>query len=145
MSFYKINSNLFSKELEQLILKTANGVAYNFAKINKLKLILLAKLSVEFKNINYYYYYYHAKTIKCRFEVIETEVIKVLKNEGFSILTCIKIQETLKKKLNVNFRNYLILGECNPLFACKSLQAEDKIGAILPCNIIMQEQAPNTI
>jgi uncharacterized protein (DUF302 family) len=89
--------------------------------------------------------YYFTKTIKGRFEAIETEVIRLLKNEGFGILTRIDMQDTLKNKLNVDFRNYLILGACNAPFAYKALQAEDKIGAILPCRIIMQEQAPNTI
>ena len=89
--------------------------------------------------------YYFTKTIKGRFEAIETEVIRLLKNEGFGILTRIDMQDTLKNKLNVDFRNYLILGACNAPFAYKALQAEDKIGTMLPCNIIMQEHAPNTI
>ncbi len=89
--------------------------------------------------------YYFTKTITGHFEAIETEVIRLLKNEGFGILTRIDMQDTLKNKLNVDFRNYLILGACNPPFAYKALQAEDKIGTMLPCNIIMQEHAPNTI
>ncbi|MEH6537192.1 MAG: DUF302 domain-containing protein [Psychroserpens sp.] len=89
--------------------------------------------------------YYFTKTVKGGFEAIETEVTRLLKNEGFGILTCIDMQQTLQKKLNVGFRNYKILGACNPPFAYKALQAEDKIGTMLPCNIIIQEHAPNTI
>jgi len=89
--------------------------------------------------------YYFTKTITGRFEAIETEVIRLLKKEGFGVLTRIDMQDTLKEKLNVDFRNYMILGACNPPFAYKALQAEDKIGTMLPCNIIMQEHAPNTI
>jgi uncharacterized protein (DUF302 family) len=144
ISFYKTNPNLFTKELKSLILKTANGIAHAFAKINKSELIFLAKLSLEFKKTKDMTYYF-TKTVTGRFEAIETEVIRLLKNEGFGILTRIDMQETLKKKLNVDFRNYLILGACNPPFAYKALQAEDKIGTLLPCNIIMQEHAPNTI
>ena len=62
-----------------------------------------------------------------------------MKVEGFGILTEIDVQETLKKKLNVDFRRYKILGACNPPFAYKALTAEDKIGTMLPCNVIVQE------
>ena len=89
--------------------------------------------------------YYFTKTIKGRFEAIEAEVVRLLKTEGFGVLTRIDMQDTLKKKLNVGFRNYIILGACNPPFAYKALQAEDKIGTMLPCNVIVQEHAPNSI
>lgn len=89
--------------------------------------------------------YYFTKTITGRFEAIETDVIRLLKKEGFGVLTRIDMQDTLKKKLNVDFRNYMILGACNPPFAYKALQVEDKIGTMLPCNIILQEHAPNNI
>jgi uncharacterized protein (DUF302 family) len=68
-----------------------------------------------------------------------------LKKEGFGILTDIDIKEALKKKLNVDFRKYRILGACNPPFVQQALQAEDKIGTMLPCNIIVQEYAEGKV
>jgi len=72
-------------------------------------------------------------------EAIE-KVTEALKQEGFGILTEIDVKETLKKKLDVDFRPYKILGACNPPFAYKALQAEDKVGIMLPCNVIVQEK-----
>lgn len=83
--------------------------------------------------------YYFNKTIKGTFDEVIQKVTKELKEEGFGILTDIDIQETLKKKLDVNFKKYRILGACNPPFAHKALLAEDKIGTMLPCNVIVQE------
>jgi uncharacterized protein (DUF302 family) len=62
-----------------------------------------------------------------------------LKKEGFGLMSEIDVKEALRKKLNVDFREYRILGACNPPFAYKALQAEDKIGTMLPCNVIVQE------
>jgi uncharacterized protein (DUF302 family) len=73
------------------------------------------------------------------FEEAIEKVTETLKSEGFGILTEIDVKETLKKKLDVDFRPYRILGACNPPFAYKALQAEDKIGVMLPCNVIVQE------
>ncbi len=68
-----------------------------------------------------------------------------LKKEGFGILTEIDVKEALKKKLNVDFRKYKILGACNPPFAYQALQAEDKIGTMLPCNVIVQEHTEGNV
>jgi uncharacterized protein (DUF302 family) len=83
--------------------------------------------------------YYHNKTVSGTMEDTIEKVITALKKEGFGILTNIDISATLKEKLNVDFRKYRILGACNPPFAYKALQTEDKIGAMLPCNVIVQE------
>lgn len=83
--------------------------------------------------------YYFNTTIDTSFEDALVKVEEELKKEGFGILTEIDVKATLKKKLNEDFRNYKILGACNPPFAHKALLAEDKIGTMLPCNIIVQE------
>ena len=90
-------------------------------------------------------HYYFTTKYSGTFEDAVTKVKALLKNEGFGVLTEIDIQKTLKDKLNVDFKKYLILGACNPPFAHKALQAEDKIGTMLPCNIIVQQHGPNTI
>ena len=84
--------------------------------------------------------YYFAKTTAYSFEEALARVTEELKNEGFGVLTEIDVQATLKKKLNVDFRRYKILGACNPPFAHQALQAEEYIGAMLPCNVIVQEK-----
>jgi len=89
--------------------------------------------------------YYFSKTINDSFENAIQKVTEALKAEGFGILTEIDLKETLKKKLDVDFYNYTILGACNPPFAYKALLAEDKIGTMLPCNVIVQEKVPGQI
>ncbi len=84
--------------------------------------------------------YYFSKTITASFEDAIQKTTEALKEEGFGILTEIDIKATLKKKLDVDFYNYKILGACNPPFAYKALMAEDKIGTMLPCNVIVQEK-----
>ncbi|MBE0551016.1 MAG: DUF302 domain-containing protein [Ignavibacterium sp.] len=84
--------------------------------------------------------YYFSKKTALRFEEAIEKVTEALKSEGFGILTEIDVKETLKKKLDVDFRPYRILGACNPPFAYKALQAEDKVGIMLPCNVIVQEK-----
>lgn len=84
--------------------------------------------------------YYFSKTITGSFENAVQKVTDALKTEGFGILTEIDIKATLKQKLDVDFYNYKILGACNPPFAYKALLAEDKIGTMLPCNVIIQEK-----
>ena len=69
----------------------------------------------------------------------------MLKQHGFGVLTSIDVQTTLKEKLGVDFRAYRILGACNPQMAYKALQAEDKIGTMLPCNVILQDRGDGTI
>lgn len=89
--------------------------------------------------------YYFSKTINDSFENTIQKVTESLKSEGFGILTEIDLKATFKKKLDVDFYNYTILGACNPPFAYKALQAEDKIGTMLPCNVIVQEKVAGQI
>ena len=90
--------------------------------------------------------YYFTTTLRnMSFSEAIAKVTDELKTEGFGILTEIDITATLKAKLDVDFYNYTILGACNPPFAYKALQAEDKIGTMLPCNVIVQEKEMGTI
>ena len=83
--------------------------------------------------------YTFGKTIDKPFDEAVGYVTDKLKSEGFGVLTEIDVKATLKKKLDADFRNYKILGACNPPFAYKALQAEPLIGAMLPCNVIVQD------
>ncbi len=85
--------------------------------------------------------YYFATTIDASFEQAEQKVRAGLKEQGFGVLTEIDVQATLKNKLDVDFRKYKILGACNPPFSHEALQVEDKIGLMLPCNVIVQQAA----
>jgi len=89
--------------------------------------------------------YYFSKDLDMSFDEAVTKVIEALKKEGFGVLTDINVRETLRKKLDVEFRNYRILGACNPPFAYQALQAEDKIGTMLPCNVVVQENAEGKV
>jgi len=89
--------------------------------------------------------YYFTKTVRISFDEAVIKVTDELKKEGFGILTDIDVKATLKKKLDVDFRRYRILGSCNPPFAYQALQAEDKIGLMLPCNVIVQENSDGTV
>lgn len=83
--------------------------------------------------------YYFATTLKTNFAAAVERTIEALKQEGFGILTEINVRDTLKKKLGIDFRNYVILGACNPALAHEALQIEDKVGTMLPCNVVIQE------
>jgi uncharacterized protein (DUF302 family) len=83
--------------------------------------------------------YYFSNKLDISFDNAISKVTEELKKEGFGILTEIDVKAAMKKKLNITFRNYKILGACNPPFAYKALQKEDKIGTMLPCNVIVQE------
>ena len=89
--------------------------------------------------------YYFNKTLNEDFDKVMEKVTEELKKEGFGILTEINVNETLKKKLDVDFTRYQILGACNPPFAHKALEAEDKIGTMLPCNVIVQQKNETTV
>ena len=83
--------------------------------------------------------YHFSKIVNSDFDTTISNVTEELKKEGFGILTEIDVKETLKKKLDVDFRKYKILGACNPQSAYQALMAEDNIGTMLPCNVIVQE------
>lgn len=90
-------------------------------------------------------YYIETKLHDINFEDAIEKVTNELKKEGFGVLTEIDLKSTLKKKLDVDFYNYRILGACNPPYAHKALLAENKIGTMLPCNVIVQERNPGEI
>ena len=83
--------------------------------------------------------YYFSKKLNLSFQEAIDRVTSRLKDEGFGVLTEIDVSETLKKKLDVDFRPYRILGACNPPAAYEALKSEDKIGTMLPCNVIVQQ------
>ena len=83
--------------------------------------------------------YYFAKTLAVGFDDAIRRTTEALKQEGFGIITEIDVKDTFKKKINVDFRNYRILGACNPTLAHEALQLEDKVGTMLPCNVVVQD------
>lgn len=89
--------------------------------------------------------YYSSKKVDLSYDQAIEKVTELLKEEGFGVLTEIDVKETLKKKLDVDFKKYKILGACNPDFAHKALQAEDKIGVMLPCNVIVEANEDGTV
>jgi uncharacterized protein (DUF302 family) len=89
--------------------------------------------------------YYFSKNLDMPFAAAIEHVTKKLADKGFGILTRIDVQHTMKVKLGVDFKPYMILGACNPHFAWRALQTEDKIGAMLPCNVVVTETAPGQV
>ena len=89
--------------------------------------------------------YYFSKIVDDSFDEAIERVTAHLADAGFGVLTTIDVSATLKKKIDVDFQRYTILGACNPGFAYKALQAEDKIGTMLPCNVIVQETADGKV
>lgn len=83
--------------------------------------------------------YYFTKTLDAAFEDAVRRTIDALKSEGFGIITEIDIKDTFRKKIGVDFRNYRILGACNPTLAHEALELEDKVGTMLPCNVVVQD------
>ena len=83
--------------------------------------------------------YYFAKKLDKDFDTVIADATEALKAEGFGVLTEIDVSATLKKKLDVDFRKYRILGACNPAYAYKALTEEDKVGTMLPCNVVVQQ------
>ncbi len=89
--------------------------------------------------------YYIAKSINGDFDAVVAKIIGALQHEGFGVLTEIDVANTLKQKLGVEMSRYRILGACNPSLAHKALSVEDRIGVMLPCNVIVQEKAGGVI
>ncbi len=89
--------------------------------------------------------YYFSKVLGVSYDEAVRLTTEALKSEGFGVITEINMHEKLKEKLGVDFKKYKILGACNPQFAYKALQTEDKIGAMLPCNVLVIEQGQNKI
>jgi uncharacterized protein (DUF302 family) len=89
--------------------------------------------------------YYFAKTVPLAFDKAVARVTEALKERGFGVLTTIDVKETMKKKIGVDMPAYIILGACNPQFAHKALTAENKIGTMLPCNVIVREAEDGSV
>ncbi len=86
-----------------------------------------------------------SKTVHLSYDHAVARVTEELQKEGFGVLTTIDVKETLKKKLNVDFKNYVILGACNPPFAHQALTAEEEVGLLLPCNVVVYEKDNGTV
>ncbi len=89
--------------------------------------------------------YYFNKELKGNFEEVVEKVRKAIHENGFGVVSEINMHEKFKEKLNVDFRKYKILGACKPSVAYHAVQHEDKIGTMLPCNIVVQEKGPNEV
>lgn len=89
--------------------------------------------------------YFHSKVISGDFDAVVEHVTEALKSIGFGIISFIDVKATLKEKINDDFKPYTILGACNPHFASKALRLEDKLGVILPCNVVVIDQGGGKI
>ncbi|MBL8884985.1 MAG: DUF302 domain-containing protein [Hyphomicrobium sp.] len=89
--------------------------------------------------------YYFSKVLSLSFDEAVDRVTQTLKGQGFGVITEIDVTQTLKAKIGVDFRPYRILGACNPTLAHEALKLEDKVGTMLPCNVIVQELGPGRI
>jgi len=89
--------------------------------------------------------YHFAKTVATSFDEAIARATAALKQEGFGVISDINVMATMKAKLNVDFRPYRILGACNPTLAYEALKLEDKVGTMLPCNVVVQELAPGRV
>lgn len=89
--------------------------------------------------------YFFARTLNSDFAAAIQRTTEALNAEGFGVLTQIDVKKTLKEKIGVEFRNYAILGACNPKLAHEALELEDKIGTMLPCNVVVQERGGGTV
>lgn len=89
--------------------------------------------------------YYFSRVLTLGFDEAVAKVTEALKREGFGVLTTIDVRDTLKNKIAVEFRNYRILGACNPALAHQALLIEDKVGTMLPCNVVVQEISPGKV
>lgn len=89
--------------------------------------------------------YFNSKVVNYSFDEAENRIKDILQKEGFGVLTEINVKDTLKKMIDIDFRNYKIFGACNPSLAYKALLMEENIGVLLPCNVILQEKHDGTI
>ena len=89
--------------------------------------------------------YHFSKTVSLPFEAAVVATTKALNKHGFGVLTQIDVKDTLQKKIGVDFRPYLILGACNPKLAYEALTLEDKVGTMLPCNVVVQQRDGNVV
>ena len=89
--------------------------------------------------------YHISRTVTGNFDDVVASARDALKDEGFGVLTEIDVKKTLKTKIDVDFRPYLILGACNPGLAHRALSAEDKVGVLLPCNVVVQDKGAEGI
>jgi len=89
--------------------------------------------------------YGFSKTVNLPYDEAVEKVTAELKKEGFGVLTSIDVKDTLKKKIDVDFKKYIILGACNPQIAHKALQKEEQLGLLLPCNVVVYEKENKTV